>query len=90
MKENRSFIGVVVVALVIGLVAYLVALRGDFVVGRGMGQHQGDFAIYYIIKAVLSSVNVFLLVVLSSIYFRVYKDTGLEFSFGLVVFSAKC
>lgn len=88
MKENRSLTGIIAVALVIGIAAYLIAIQGDYTMGRGMGQHQtGDLAIYYTIKAVLASMNAFLLIVLSSIYLKVYKDTGLEFSLGLVIFS---
>lgn len=87
MKENRSLTGIVAVALIIGVVAYIIASQGDYTMGRGMGQHQGDLAIYYVFKAVLASVNTFLLIVLSSIYLKVYRETGLEFSLGLVIFS---
>jgi len=87
MKENRSLTGIIAVALIIGLAAYMVASQDDYTLGRGMGQHQGDLAIYYTVKAVLASVNAFLLIALSSIYLKVYKDTGLEFSLGLVIFS---
>lgn len=88
MKENRSLTIIIAVALVIGIAAYIVASQGDYTMGRGNGMHQtGDLAIYYTIKAVLASVNAFLLIVLSSIYLKVYKDTGLEFSLGLVIFS---
>ena len=87
MKKNRSLIGIIAAALVIGVAAYLIAPQGDFVMGHGMGQHQNDLAIYYTAKAVLASMNAFLLIVLSSIYWKVYRDTGLEFSLGLVIFS---
>ena len=87
MKENRSLTGIIAAALIIGAAAYLIASQGEYAMGRGMGQHQGDLAIYYTVKAVLASVNAFLLIVLSSIYLKVYKDTGLEFSLGLVIFS---
>ena len=88
MKENRSLAGIIVVALIVGAIAYVLASQGSFTIGRGMGQHQsGDYVIYYQIKAVLASVNAFLLISLSSIYWKVYSDTGLEFSLGLVIFS---
>ena len=88
MKENRSLTGIVVVALIVAVVAYVLASQSSFMMGHGMGQHQsGDYVIYYKIKAVLASVNAFLLIVLSSIYWKVYSDTGLEFSLGLVIFS---
>lgn len=38
-------------------------------------------------KAVLASVNTFLLVSLAVIYLQVYRETGLEFSLGMVIFS---
>ncbi len=88
MRENRQLVGVVAVALIIGVIAYFVAGQSGFTVGRGMGMHQGgDYEVYYTVKAVLASVNAFLLIVLSSIYWKVYRDTGLEFSLGLVIFS---
>ena len=88
MKENRQLAGIIAVALIIGVIAYYFASQSSFTVGRGMGMHQGgDYAIYYSVKAVLASVNAFLLIVLSSIYLKVYRDTGLQFSLGLVIFS---
>ena len=88
MKENRSLTGIIVIALIVGAIAYLIASQTSFFMGRGMGQHRtGDFEIFYTIKAVLASVNTFLLIILSSIYWEVYSDTGLEFSLGLVIFS---
>ena len=92
MNENRSLIGIIVVALIVAAVAYVLASQSSFTMGhgmgQGMGQHQsGDYLIYYKIKAVLASVNAFLLIALSSIYWKVYSDTGLEFSLGLVIFS---
>ena len=92
MKENKSLIGIIVVALLVAAVAYVLASQSSFTtghgMGQGMGQHQsGDYLIYYKIKAVLASVNAFLLIALSSIYWKVYSDTGLEFSLGLVIFS---
>lgn len=87
MKENSSLIGIIVATIVIGVATYVVASQGDYTMGHGMGTHQGDLAIYYTAKAVLASVNAFLLIVLSSIYLKVYYDTGLDFSLGLVIFS---
>ena len=86
MKENRSLAGIVAVALLVGAIAYIVASQTIFTMGRG--QHRsGDNEIYYTVKAVLASVNAFLLITLSAIYLKVYADTGLDFSLGLVVFS---
>jgi uncharacterized membrane protein len=88
MKGSRSLNVIIAAAVIVGILAFVVASRSGFTMGRGMGQHQaGDYEIYYTIKAVLASVNAFLLLILSSIYWRVYRDTGLEFSLGLVVFS---
>lgn len=88
MNENKSLTGIIVVALVIGIAAYIFAAQGDYTIGRGMGGHQsGDLAIYYTFKAVLSSINAFLLIILSSIYWKIYRDTSLQFSLGLVIFS---
>jgi hypothetical protein len=88
MKENRQLAGIIAIALIIAVIAYYVASQSSFTGGRGMGMHQGaDYEVYYTVKAVLASVNAFLLIVLSSIYLKVYKDTGLEFSLGLVIFS---
>lgn len=88
MKENRSLTMIIITALIVGLFAFYVASETDFMGGPGMGNHRPrDHAIYYTIKAVLSSVNAFLLITLSTIYWRVYRETGLEFSLGLVIFS---
>ena len=88
MKESRDFTVIVVVALVVGVIAFYAASQSSFTNGRGMGMHQGgDYEIYYTIKAVLASVNAFLLITLTSIYWRVYSETSLEFSLGLVIFS---
>ena len=88
MNEDRSLVGIVVVAVLVGAVAYLIASQSNFMMGRGMGQHQsGDLIIYYEIKAVLASMNSFLLIALTYIYLKVYNDTGLDFSLGLVIFS---
>jgi len=88
MKESRSLTGIVTVALIVGVAAFYVATQTSFYPGRGMGNHlSGDYEVYYTVKAVLASVNAFLLIVLSSIYWRVYRETGLEFSLGLVIFS---
>jgi hypothetical protein len=88
MKESKLLTGVIAVAVIVGVSAYVLASQSGFTMGRGPGQHQsGDYEIYYTIKAVLASVNGFLLIVLSSIYLNVYRDTGLEFSLGLVITS---
>ena len=88
MMENKLLTGIIAVAVIVGVFAYVVASQSSFTMGRGSGQHQaGDNEIYYTIKAVLASVNGFLLIVLSSIYLNVYRDTGLEFSLGLVITS---
>jgi len=88
MKESRPLAGIVALALMVGAAAYIVAAQTVLYTGRGMGNHMGgDHEIYYTVKAVLASVNAFLLVALSSIYLRVYRETGLEFSLGLVIFS---
>ena len=88
MKENRSLTIIIIIALILGMVSFYIASTAEFFSGPGMGNHRPrDREIYYTIKAVLSSVNAFLLLTLSSIYWRVYRETGLEFSLGLVIFS---
>ena len=88
MNDNRSLAGIVAVALLVGVIAYIIASQTGFTMGHGSGQHMsGDNAIFYTLKAVLASVNAFLLITLSTIYLKVYNDTGLDFSLGLVVFS---
>ena len=89
MKESRMMAWVIIGALVIGLLAYFTSSSIDTFNGRGIGgnRQSGDLEIYYSIKAVLSSVNAFLLVSLTAIYIKVYKETGLEFSLGLIIFS---
>lgn len=88
MKRQSSFGFYVTVAVVIGILVFAVVSQRPAVVGRGNSPHRrGDLDVYYSMKAVLSTVNAFLLIVLSSIYLRVYEDTGLEFSLGLVIFS---
>ena len=90
MNENRPMITIFLGALVIGIIAFYVSqysthepLGG----GMGMNRQAGDLEIYYSLKAVLASVNAFLLVSISVIYLKVYNETGLEFSLGLVIFS---
>ena len=89
MNENRSLMGIVAVAIIVGAIAYVMASQTGFTMGHGSGgQHMmGDYPIYYTSKAVLASVNAFLLITLTSIYLKVYADTGLDFSLGLVIFS---
>jgi hypothetical protein len=88
-SENRGMVWVMIGALVIGAFAYFASSSIGVHGGRGMGGNSmlGDFEVYYSIKAVLANVNAFLLVSLSVIYVWVYRETGLEFSLGMVVFS---
>jgi len=91
MNQNRFIIWVILGAMVIGMIAFIVVQYTDHTpMGQGMGIHkqQGDLEIYYTFKAMLASVNAFLLVNLLVIYLKVYNETGLEFSLGLVIFSA--
>jgi ABC-type Fe3+ transport system permease subunit len=58
--------------------------------GQGPGQGmrmRGDFDWYYTVKAVLSTVNLALLVVLLAICVGVYLDTRSEFALGLLIFA---
>lgn len=88
MKENKSLTVIIIIALILCMVSFYIASKAELFSGSGMGNHRPrDREIYYTIKAVLSSVNAFLLLTLSSIYWRVYRETGLEFSLGLVIFS---
>lgn len=89
MRDSRMLGWVVIGALIVGVISYSASFSMGAYNGRGMGGHGrgGDLEIYYSVKAVLSSVNAFLLGSLTVIYMRVYQETGLEFSFGLVVFS---
>lgn len=91
MIKNRYISWVILGAIVIGTIAFIVVQYTDHKpMGQGMGLHRqpGDLEIYYTFKAVLASVNAFLLVNLVVIYLKVYNETGLEFSRGLVIFSA--
>ena len=90
MNENRTMIAIFLGALVIGVIAFYVSQYSTHEpMGQGMGMNRqpGDHEIYYSLKAVLASVNAFLLVSISVIYLKVYNETGLEFSLGLVIFS---
>ncbi len=89
MNENRTMIAILLGALVIGVFAFYASSSMAIHGGRGMGGNSmsGDLEIYYSLKAVLASVNAFLLVSLSVIYLQVYRETGLEFSLGMVIFS---
>lgn len=89
MRESRLITWVIIGAIIVGLFAYFASISFDSFSGRGMGgmRHEGDLEVYYSMKAVLSSVNAFLLGFLTVIYLRVYNETGLEFSLGLIVFS---
>jgi len=88
MNEDRSLVSIVLLALTIGMFTFLLATQGNLMVGCGRHpMYRGDLEIYYTLKAVISSINAFLLIVISSIYWKNYVDTGLEFSLGLVVFS---
>ncbi len=48
---------------------------------------RGDIELFYIIKTVVSSVNVTLLIFLLATYIYMYKKTQSEFTVGLVIFS---
>jgi len=90
MNEDRTMIAIFLGALVIGVIAFYASQNSTHdPLGEGMGRNRqpGDLQIYYSLKAVLASVNAFLLVSISVIYFKVYNETGLEFSLGLVIFS---
>jgi len=89
MKENRVMIWVIIGAMVIGAIAYYASSSVAIHSGKGMGgdHMSGDLEVYYSMKAVLASVNAFLLVSLTVIYIQVYRETGLEFSLGMVIFS---
>ncbi|MFW6109257.1 MAG: hypothetical protein ACOC6N_02295 [archaeon] len=88
MKEDKSLSKIILLTLIVGVIAYYIASQTGYTMGHAMGEHRpGDYRIYYEVKAVLASVNAFLLITLSSIYWKVYSDTGLEFSLGLVIFS---
>lgn len=86
MNENRTLITVLIGALVIGVIAFY-ASQYSSQGPMGRNRMPGDLEIYYSLKAVLASVNAFLLVSISLIYLKVYNETGLEFSLGLVIFS---
>ena len=90
MNENRPMIAIFLGALVIGVIAFYASQYSTHeAMGEGMGRNRqaGDLEIYYSLKAVLASINAFLLVTISVIYLKVYNETGLEFSLGLVIFS---
>ena len=90
MNENKTLITILVGALVVGVIAFYASQYSSHEpMGEGMGRNRqsGDLEIYYSFKAVLASVNAFLLVSISVIYIKVYNETGLEFSLGLAIFS---
>lgn len=89
MKEKDSFTKIILVCLLIGSIAYYSTTQNTFITGREQGANRvDDYPIYYEIKAVLASINFFLLSILCINYWKVYMDTRLEFSLGLVVFSS--
>ncbi|MGD8544948.1 MAG: hypothetical protein PVH12_02130 [Candidatus Bathyarchaeota archaeon] len=47
----------------------------------------GDLRMFYIIRTVISSVNITLLIFLSLMYIDIYRTTRSEFTFGLMLFS---
>jgi hypothetical protein len=90
MNDSRTFIAILLGALLIGVIAFYASPYSSHEpLGEGMGRNRqpGDLEIYYSMKAVLASVNAFLLVSLTVIYIQVYRETGLEFSLGMVIFS---
>ncbi len=89
MKENRVMIWVIIGAIVIGAIAYYASSSVEIHSSRGMGggRMSGDLEVYYSLKTVLASVNAFLLLSLTVTYLKVYQETGLEFSLGMVIFS---
>jgi hypothetical protein len=89
MRQNRALLSIVIGVFIIGIIAYYASSSLQFNIGMGRNgnRHAGDHEIYYTTKAVLSSINTLLLVILASIYLKVYRETGLEFSFGLLIFS---
>jgi len=52
-----------------------------------MDQIRQDLELFYMIKTIVSSVNVTLLVFLLATYIGIYKKTQSEFTVGLIVFS---
>jgi hypothetical protein len=49
---------------------------------------RGDLEFYYIMQAVISTVNIVLLVFLLTIYVDVYRKTRSQFTVGLIIFSS--
>ncbi|MCW4051477.1 MAG: hypothetical protein NWE89_17285 [Candidatus Bathyarchaeota archaeon] len=90
MNQNRLMSWIILGSLIVGTIAYFATQNAGYEpmgIGRGIHREPGDLEIYYSMKAVLSSVNAFLLSIILLIYIRVYNDTGLNFSLGLVIFS---
>lgn len=90
MSEKETLRIIFLVALIVGVIAFYVSqVPSSHPGGHGMRRDRmpGDLEIYYTLKAVLASVNTVLLVSISVIYLKVYNETGLEFSLGLVIFS---
>ena len=89
MNDSGILAGILIIALILGTAAFYISSQTSFINWPGMGMHQGaDHEIYYTVKAVLASVNAVLLFTLLSIYWRVYNETRLEFSLGLVITSS--
>lgn len=82
----KVFAAFAIVLLAVSVNSCALALQPSQGPGQGMRMH-GDFDWYYTFKAVLSTVNLALLVVLLAIYFGVYLDTHSEFALGLLVFA---
>ena len=79
----------VVALLTIFLVnEYLFPLRPPrFTAPRPNFQPRGDIELYYTIKAVISTINATLLVILLFAYIDIYRKTKSDFTIGLSIFS---
>ncbi len=92
MRNNLKilvFITVLLAATALAIIALAAFGNSDpyAVVRRPSAPNPGDLEFYYIARAVISTINIVLLVVLSINYVNIFLKTRSEFTLGLTLFA---
>jgi hypothetical protein len=83
-------------AIMLGLTAVLAIIISSYQASQANGfpfmprelrQYSGDFELYYMVRTVLSTVNIVLTTVLIFNYASIYHKTRSEFTLGLLLFA---
>ena len=94
MNDKVKFLLILITLLAVAILViflvneYLLPLRPPrFSAPRPKFQPHGDIELYYTIKAVISTINATLLVILLFAYIDIYRKTKSDFTIGLSIFS---